>query len=181
MNFNWKRNRHSIEYAGVRFLAWFIPKLTRDECMGLAKIFGSVAFFFDRRGREVTLANLEAVFGDQYTLEQRHQIGVLSYQNFARTMIDLFWCPRLLEPANHRFLRVTGVENMPKRGERSAMATSATRQALNGPDRPPRREAFKGWCSPKRLRIRGLGKYFAACAKPSARRSLPRNPRCSGC
>jgi len=121
MNFNWKHYRHGIEYAGVRFLAWFIPKLTRDECMGLAKIFGSVGFFFDRRGREVALANLDAVFGDKYSPEQRYQIGIESYQNFARTMIDLFWAPRLLDPRNRCYLKFSGGENMPKNRERNAM------------------------------------------------------------
>jgi lauroyl/myristoyl acyltransferase len=121
MTLDWKQYRQLIEYGGIRFLAWFVPLLSRDECMGLSKILGSIAFFFDRRGRAVSLANLEAVFGNEYSPEQRFEIGLASYQNFARTMVDLFWAPRLLDPANHRYLKLEGPENLREKRDRCAV------------------------------------------------------------
>jgi lauroyl/myristoyl acyltransferase len=43
------------------------------------------------------LNNLEAAFGDQLSARQRRKIVRQSFQHFARTMIDLFWSPRLTE------------------------------------------------------------------------------------
>lgn len=121
MIFDWKRCRNLIEYWGVKFLAWFVPRLSRNNCMKLSNVLGSVAFFFDRRGQAVSIANIEAVFGDEYTPEQRFQIGKSSYQNFARTMVDLFWAPRLLDPKNHCYLKLEGPENLREKRDRCAV------------------------------------------------------------
>ena len=118
---DWKQLRYSVEYLGVRLLAWFVPKLSRKACMKLSNALGSIAFFFDRRGRAVSVANLEAAFGDTYTPKQRAEIALSSYQNFARTMVDLFWAPRLYDTDNHRFLKLEGAENLREKRDRCAV------------------------------------------------------------
>ena len=50
---------------------------------------------FDRRGRKVALSNLEVAFGDSLLVSDRKRIARESFQQFARTMLDLFWSPRL--------------------------------------------------------------------------------------
>ena len=90
-----KALRHRLEWLVCKLIASTIPLLPRRACVFLAQTVGSVAFFLDARGRAVALANLACVFGNQHTLKQRRTIARLSYQNFARTMIDLFWSPRL--------------------------------------------------------------------------------------
>ena len=50
---------------------------------------------FDRHGREVALSNLEVAFGDSLSISDRKRIARESFQHFARTMLDLFWSPRL--------------------------------------------------------------------------------------
>jgi Kdo2-lipid IVA lauroyltransferase/acyltransferase len=72
-----------------------LPHLARRKCVKLGILLGDIAYFFDARGRAVALANLECVFGERYTPAQRRWIARLSYRNFARTMLDLFWA-RLL-------------------------------------------------------------------------------------
>ncbi len=97
----WKQFRHRLEWCFCAALAWGIPKLPRRTCAKLARGLGALAYRLDRRGRAVAHANLACVFGDQITAARREEIARLSYQNFARTMIDLFWSPRLT-PENWR-------------------------------------------------------------------------------
>lgn len=49
----------------------------------------------DRHGRKVALSNLEVAFGDRFSARDRKRIIRQSFQHFARTMLDLFWSPRL--------------------------------------------------------------------------------------
>ena len=89
---------------GLRYrLEWFlclvmvrtIPRLPRALSVSLAQGLGALAYFLDRRGRSVALANLSVVFGSRYSEAERRGIARRSYQNFARTMLDLFWGRRL--------------------------------------------------------------------------------------
>jgi lauroyl/myristoyl acyltransferase len=73
---------------------------------------GTLGFALDGRGRQVTLANLEAALGDQYSAEERFRIGRASYQNFARTMLDLFWAPGLVRPGGDKNVDLVGLENL---------------------------------------------------------------------
>ena len=93
----WKRFRYWLEEGACRGLAWFIPKLSRGGCVSLARSLGAIAFSVDRRGRRVALENLECVFGDRLTAAKRAAIARAAYQNFARSMLDLFWAARLDE------------------------------------------------------------------------------------
>jgi len=97
----WKQFRYRLEEAGCQLLAWCIPKLSRRSCARLANGLGALAYLADGRGRAIAKANLVCVFGDRYTDRQRRAIIQASYRNFLRTMVDLFWAPRLT-PENYR-------------------------------------------------------------------------------
>lgn len=88
-----------LEEAGCRLLMTVLPLLHREQCVKLGILLGDAAYCLDARGRAVALSNLECAFGDQYTLAQRRWIARLSYRNFVRTMLDLFWA-RLMVPGN---------------------------------------------------------------------------------
>lgn len=92
---SWKRFRYRLEELGCRLLARAIPLLSRSALVAFADAAGALAFRLDGRGRTVALANLECVFGDRFTPEQRADLARRAYQNFARTMLDLFWATRL--------------------------------------------------------------------------------------
>lgn len=98
-NDNVKRIRYFLETQIVRRTAWIIPRLPRQLILLSARCIGAIAYLADARGRRTALENLRAAFGDQYTPGQRAVIARRSYQNFARTFIDLFWA-RSLTPAN---------------------------------------------------------------------------------
>ena len=85
-----------------------LPHLQRDQCVKLGILLGDAAYYLDARGRAVALANLECVFGDRYTMAQRHWIARLSYRNFARTMLDLFWARLLVRGTYKNYMRPEG-------------------------------------------------------------------------
>ena len=97
----WKEFRFRIEWLLCAALARFIPSLPRTFCVALANSLGWIAYFLDRRGRAVALANLAVAFGDRFNLAERKSIARRSYQNFARSMLDMFWSPRIT-PANYQ-------------------------------------------------------------------------------
>ena len=105
----WKKLRHRLEWLFCAALAWLIPRLPRKACVAFAKAVGALAFALDARGRAVALANLEAAFGERFNLNERKRIARASYQNFARTMLDLFWAPGLAK-APERWLRYENLE-----------------------------------------------------------------------
>src|SRR5438034_87395 len=45
-----KKHRYRLEYAGVCFLAWAIPKLSRRACVRLARALGHMAVGFSGHG-----------------------------------------------------------------------------------------------------------------------------------
>ena len=104
----WKRIRYRLEAAALRLLAWGVPQMSRGRCARLANTLGSLAFHLDRRGRAVALANVECAFGEKISPSERATIVERSYQNFARTMLDLFWSPALLAPGNKPWIRYDG-------------------------------------------------------------------------
>ena len=65
---------------------------------------------FDRHGREVALANLEAAFGEEMSILQRRKVVRESYQYFARTMLDLLWSPRLNCENFSRYIELQNLE-----------------------------------------------------------------------
>ncbi|MDQ6766183.1 MAG: lysophospholipid acyltransferase family protein [Verrucomicrobiota bacterium] len=91
----WKRIRYRLEWLALTAALWLVPWLSRDACYRLAGFAGRLASGLDRAGRRVALSNLEAAFGDEYSPVRREEIVRESYEHFARTMLDLFWSPRL--------------------------------------------------------------------------------------
>lgn len=90
-----KKLRYFCESALVSAAAWVLPRLPRALILTLARGMGSVACFFDRRGRATALENLRCAFPGKYTTAEMRRITRGSYQNFARTFLDLFWSPAL--------------------------------------------------------------------------------------
>jgi KDO2-lipid IV(A) lauroyltransferase len=107
----WKQIRYRLEWLGVKTLGSMIPRLSRQMVARLSRVVGSAAFALDKHGRKVTLANIEAALGDEYSKEEQLRIGRESYQYFARTMLDLFWAPRLARPGGDQYVEITGLEH----------------------------------------------------------------------
>ena len=102
----WKQVRYRLEYAGLRALAEFIPRLPRRACLLLARWLGTLYYRVDRRGRAVALENLRLSFGDALDPSKREATALASFQNFARGMLDLFWARNLTSANFERYIRV---------------------------------------------------------------------------
>lgn len=89
-----------------------VPLLSRKACYRLAGVAGALAAQLDRASRRVALANLAAAFGDEFSPTRRAQIVRESYQGFARTMLDLFWSPRLTSENFRDYIEFEGLEQM---------------------------------------------------------------------
>ena len=95
MKSRWKLLRYEWEWLGLRLLAAIVPRLPRPLAVQFGRSAGALAARLDRPGRRVALSNLEAAFGDRFSPAERARITRESYQQFASTMIDLFWNPRI--------------------------------------------------------------------------------------
>ena len=114
----WKRFRFRLEAAGMRLLAWFIPRLSRGSVVRLGNAMGALGYLLDFRGRAVGLANVECALGDSLTPPQREEVVRASYRNFVRTMLDLFWAPVFARPEERHWLRIQGWEEVMERAAR---------------------------------------------------------------
>ncbi len=110
MKARWKAFRYRLEVLGIRFLAALIPRLPRPLAWQLGRGVGTLAAGLDGHGRETSLSNLEAAFGDRYSAAQREEIVRESYQEFAGTMIDLFWSPRLNQENFRQLIEFEGFD-----------------------------------------------------------------------
>ena len=93
----WKRIRYRLEWLGLLLATKLIPLFSRRSCYHLATTAGTLLSFLDRQAYQVALSNLEVAFGDRFSARERRKIARESFRNFARTMIDLLWSPRLTQ------------------------------------------------------------------------------------
>ena len=102
--------RYRLEWLALKGAAKIVPLLSRNACYRLAQITGALAATVDRAGRRVALSNLQVAFGDELSPGRRNKIVRESYQHFARTMIDLFWSPRLTSENYSRYIDVVNLD-----------------------------------------------------------------------
>lgn len=126
MEDRWKKIRYRLEWLAAEGVARFIPMLPRRVCVWLAGRLGALAYLVDGRGRAVALANLEAAFGNRYTPAERKRIARASYQHFARTMLDLFWAPRLNAENWRKYIKLEGAEEFLKLTDGPGPTTGTT-------------------------------------------------------
>lgn len=110
MKSRWKSLRHELEWLGLRLLAFIVPRLPRPLVVQLGRIAGTVAARFDYAGWRVALSNLEAAFGDRFSPAERARIARESYQQFASTMLDLLWSPRLTAANFRQLIELEGFD-----------------------------------------------------------------------
>jgi Kdo2-lipid IVA lauroyltransferase/acyltransferase len=123
MRLRWKRIRYRLEWLGLILATKLIPLCSRRTCYRIAQAAGALLSFVDRHRYEVALSNLEVAFGDRFSLEERRKIARESFQQFARTMVDLLWSPRLTQ---ENFSRYIEWENF----EETARDTGAERSVM---------------------------------------------------
>ncbi len=111
--------RYQLEYFGLRLACAIIPRLPYRWIQPIANFAGSLFHRLDSRGRAVAMDNLRAAFGDTYDVASRNRITRASFQNFARTMLCLFWSPNLTADNYQNYIRIEGLELDPVSGTKN--------------------------------------------------------------
>ncbi len=91
MKKTYRTARRPFETALFRAGLAVIPRLPRRAITGLAYLGGNLGFLFDRRGRQIGLANLTVAFGDTKTPAEKRSILRASYITMTRTFFDVIW------------------------------------------------------------------------------------------
>lgn len=86
-----KRLRKIPEAGGVIFAKHAIPLLSRMGVVRLSRFLGFCTYVFSPKLRKRAAANINLVFGDFKSVEEKLQINKASFQSFALTTLDLFW------------------------------------------------------------------------------------------
>jgi Kdo2-lipid IVA lauroyltransferase/acyltransferase len=102
-----RRRLRQLPEVLLAWLAWcVIPLLPRPVVVGLARFGGRVAWRFAVRERQVSLANLDLVYGNTLSAGEKTMFGVSAFQSFALTLLDLFWFSRCTESRCRRYTAV---------------------------------------------------------------------------
>ena len=75
----------------MKLLARLMRSLPRHAGLAFTRVVGVLAYLADARGRGTALENLRMALPG-LSWAERHRVVLRSYQNFARTFGDLFWC-----------------------------------------------------------------------------------------
>lgn len=97
-----------MEEFGCRLLAAAIPHLSRKGCVGLGQVIGALVYHCDFHGRNIALQNLRLALGHILDKAQMETVARMSYQNFAVTMLSLFWSQRITEENAGDYLEMSG-------------------------------------------------------------------------
>ena len=108
------------EAWGCGFFAAWIPRLSRRGCVGLGQLLGALAYWGDNRGRKIGLANIALAMGHRLSLQEQREVVRKSYQNFATTMLSLFWSTNITEENADEFLEVNGFTEVLEQASRES-------------------------------------------------------------
>ena len=101
--------RHRLEYLGLLLAGWAVQHLPRRCLVWLSVPLGSLVYWLDVRGREISLQNLDAAFGPPLDVRAKKRIAEAGYRSFARTMFELFWSPNLTPETAEKIFRTEGL------------------------------------------------------------------------
>jgi Kdo2-lipid IVA lauroyltransferase/acyltransferase len=108
----WKRIRHRLELAGVRFLIALPGIFPLKISVKLGGCLGVAAFDVFRIRRKVTLENVRLALGGGLGEKERVRIARRSYVNFATSMVEFASLGRLTKRDYLKLVRMTGLENV---------------------------------------------------------------------
>ncbi len=91
MRDSWRSIRQKLEAPLVLLGVRFIARLPRRVIVRLSKILGAISYGVSAKLRRIGMANLDLVFGDTKTLEEKRRILRKSFESFSLVLLDLFW------------------------------------------------------------------------------------------
>lgn len=79
------------ETAALLFGICWIPLLPRPAVMALSRFFGKVGFRYANELKRVAMANLDLVYGEGKTPQEKEKLLRTCYQHFALLVLDIIW------------------------------------------------------------------------------------------
>lgn len=105
--------RNLLEYGSVRLVLALFRRLPRRVAFALTDRIGDLAYRFDRSHRQVALSNVERVFGEALSEQQREELVRNVFRNFIRVAVELALLPDLLEERGlDQVIQVAGEEHV---------------------------------------------------------------------
>lgn len=86
-----RRTRGILAVLVFLLFRWTIPLFPRKVIVSLARALGRLAYLASRKKRRIAEANLEVVFGDSKSAEEKREIIIASFQAFALLSLDMLW------------------------------------------------------------------------------------------
>jgi Kdo2-lipid IVA lauroyltransferase/acyltransferase len=86
-----RRIRRPFETAFFKLFSHLTPRIPRMGVVRLSRLVGRLMWLFPTREKHYALTNLNAVFGDTKTAQEKKEIVITSFATFCQTMLDLFW------------------------------------------------------------------------------------------
>ncbi len=83
--------RRPAETAAFRVGSLLIPLFPRTLIVLICRAIGSITYYVAKRERKIGMANLNTVFGNTKTDQEKKRILKASLANFTQTMADIFW------------------------------------------------------------------------------------------
>jgi KDO2-lipid IV(A) lauroyltransferase len=121
-----KKIRHEIEYLAVKFILILVNLIPYRLALLLGDCLGFLTFSVIRVRRSVTLDNLNRAFGNKYTPSEYRKLGLRTYRNFCKSMIEYALFPSLRKKDLTNFISLEGIENLEKvkvRGKGAVLIT----------------------------------------------------------
>jgi KDO2-lipid IV(A) lauroyltransferase len=103
-----KRIMRKIEYGGVRFLMALLGILPLRLLRGFGAALGWAAFRIVGIRRSVTLANIRQALGPDLSPRQIESIGLRSYQNLGRSLVEFAAFKKLTAPDVRSLVAIDG-------------------------------------------------------------------------
>lgn len=100
--------RRYVLYYLARCLAFVVYVLPLSVALALADFIGLLAFWVARKYANITLENLQSVFGTQKTEAQIRRIARQVFQNIARNSVELVRFPKISKANIDDFLVMEG-------------------------------------------------------------------------
>lgn len=102
----WLRLRYGMETAFLHALLFAVGMFPRRWVLKVASGLGRLAYEVLPAERRVADANVELVFGDTRSAEEKRAIAKTALQTLARNLAALFWAPRMTRENFGRYVEI---------------------------------------------------------------------------
>lgn len=90
-----RRLRRPLEWLGIYLALLVFTRVSHRMLLGICDVVSAIGYRLDRRGRELSLANLRVVFAGRELPPRREELIIRrSYRNMMRTIGHIFWTSR---------------------------------------------------------------------------------------